>query len=348
MKVIAGSAVLVTVAVLVMVASITGYLPQQVQQPSGGAGNVVVPAGYSSFPINMNMPLKNSLSQATAVTTASVNARVYPSGTDVTVAQSPMTPPLVSSALGAGSVGTMNFTGSITNTGTSYEMKIWDTAATPAYYPRYITVTIPAYPATYTGNAILSNTFLDAIGTFGNTSQANGTYADGTALTTNVLWNTTESTVSQQLRINISTAGGTGSTTVSFKIPLVISNTVVNSKLKNVVLKPQTALSGSTIPTTAFTAASVQWNSGYNWAQIISPAGDILSSVSGNIPLTVGDVTNSMAGTINLQFTLDTSVMATGQSFLFILDDQGGYLSTDNIVAQRGAAPQTFTIAAVS
>ena len=117
-----------------------GYLiySQQVpkQQVITGPSQVSTPTGYQPFPLGtLVVPLKDAKNPNQIITTSTIKGKVY----DVSVSDvaSPLTPYLDYDAIDT-ATGKLEFTSGRLLTATSYKLKVWDDASTPAYYAQLI------------------------------------------------------------------------------------------------------------------------------------------------------------------------------------------------------------------
>jgi len=329
----------IIVAVIIVLVAMVGfkYTGQVVTTPSGGVGDGEV-TGYTPFPVGtMTVYLKDSTNPTNAVTTSTVDGKVYSADTPRSAVKSPITGYVDSDDIDA-SDGSLDFTAKKIMTGTKYLLKVWDNTGSPTWYPELIDVDVPKLDPnlgasiTYT----LPDLYLDRIGTIADPMQSEATGAGGASLQTGVASSASSNTIT----INVSQATDD---TITIRIPLTLSNTQTNSKLKEMVLKP---IQDTTNPmsTTAFTAATVTYISGTN----MGIPGNILPYVSGQTAIPLGDWDDSTSGSYYLQISLDKASLSSGDTFYFRLDDQGDWLATDDVAGQSGASSQYVKITVTS
>lgn len=288
------------------------------------------PAGYVSFPLSsFKIYLKDEASPASSIASNTIYGRLYSVSTPDNAIASPLTPYVDQ---GQNSNGVITFSSGKVMTATSYKLRIWDTASTPVFYPKLITVTIPALPSeitSYSGDDVL----LERIGTFADPMQADATGAGGGPLPTGV----TSSHATNTIIIN---ATRVTTDTFTIRIPLTLANIQTASKLKNVVIKPMQDTT-KPIPVTAFSSATLTYVGGTNF-NVVS---DILPYISSQQPIQLGDWTDAVAGSYYLQLTLVKAALTTDDSaFYFYIDDQGNWLATDPIAGQSGASAVSIKI----
>ena len=327
-------AILLFAGAFVYMAMNGGFKAQVVQ--TGGKAQITTPQGYTPFPLGtLKIYLKDKNNPTTAVSTATVDGKVFSVSTPDSALPSPTTPYLDSADI---SSGALSFTAKKIQTATGYKVKIWDNTGSPTWYPVEVKVSVPALDPNLGASAQYTapDVYMEKIGTFADPMQSEATGAGGGSLPTGV----TSAAASNAITINITAATDS---TITIRIPLTFADTATGTYLRDVVLVPIQDPSNP-MPTTAFTAATLTYVSGTNF----NVPGNILNYVSGQLPIKLGDWTDSTSGTYYLQISLDKASLSSGDKFYFRLDDQGGYLSTDSIAGQSGASGVNFYITVVS
>lgn len=313
---------------VLMLVTLFGFfyiLESKTTQTVISTGATIPPAGYQPYPLQeLKFYIKDAASPTTVVSTGTIKGTLYTISTPDSALSSPLTPYVDSATISSGAI---LFSSGKVMTGTSYKLKVWDDTSSPAWYPKLVSVNVPAFPSevtSYTGDDV----YLEKIGTFADPMQSDATGAGGASLPTGV----TSSHATNTITINSTKITGD---TFTIRIPLTFANTASGTKLRNVVLKPMQDTT-TPIPVTAFSAATLTYVSGTNF----NVASDILPYITSQQPIPLGDWTDGTAGTYYLQITMIKSVLNTDNAaFYFYIDDQGNWLATDPVAGQSGASP---------
>lgn len=318
--------------ILLNMSGIQLFQAQQTGQPSAPRQSV----GYQPYPMGtLTVYLKDKANPTNPVLTSTVKAKVFSLETQRSAVASPITPYLDSDDIDT-STGAVEFTAKKVYTGNSYWVKVWDSASTPTWYAELVRVDIPAYTDANVNSFTAPDVMLSRIGAFADPMQEDATGSGGGSLQTGVSSDHTNNKVT----IDLSDATDP---TITVRFKLTFANSVVNSRIKNVVLRPVQDTT-SPMPTTAFTSATVSQVEGVNFGI----AGDILPYVSAQTPINLGDWTDSTSAKYYLQVSIDKASLSAGQKFYFRLDDLGNWLAVDDIAGQSGASPVYIMIEAVA
>ncbi len=310
------------------------------QPVQNAAGQPISAAAYTPFPLGtVTVNVKDAATSTSSVTTTTVKGNTYPSSYTKDQINNVQTQPIASVADAA---GVISFSAGSFLTGTSYQMRVWDSASTPAYYPELISLTTPAYspsvgsnaPWTYADSDEKTYVTLKKVGAFANpmgTTNASG--VGGGSLPTGV---------TSQASTNTITINQTALTTssIAFRITANLADNVTGSYIKNVVMKPMPDTTNP-MSQTAFTSVTFTPNGN---SLPVSVPNDITSYVNGLQPVSLGDWSSSTSVSYYLGVTIDNSSIKNNDKFLFYLDDQKNYQGTDDLVGKMGATAASITI----
>lgn len=318
-------------------ASIAGGSVKEPDSNTGsGAQAAPAPLTYNSFPLGtLSVYMKDAANPTTAVVTSTVKGKVYTVDTLRSAIISPTTPYVDQDTAIDTSNGNLDFTGKKVQTNTKYQVKVWDSAASPTWYPVLFTVTVPAFDPSLGASAQYTapDEMMQKVGTIADVMQDEAVGAGGGTIPTG----STSSHAYDNVTIDLSDSSALS--TITLRLKLTMANTGGSTVLHNMVIKPMQDTTNP-MPVTAFTAASMTYVDGTN----LNIPGNVLPYISGQNEIPLGEWGDGVSAHYYLQVSLDEASLTAGNKFMFYVDDQGGYLKSDDIAGQNGAASKNFFI----